>query len=104
MANIGFLLTMTGIAAAGGAIDAGTGFVSAMAMLLAGAVLMWFFREEEDKDGEEKDDCPDFGGGPVDKPACESTGGSGADPACGRRTGDPNADNGVSSREHYRGR
>lgn len=52
MANIGFLLTMTGIAAAGGAIDAGTGFVTAMAMLFAGAWLMWLFREE-DEDGED---------------------------------------------------
>lgn len=52
MAYIGFFLIMAGLAAAGGAIDAGTGFVTAMAMLFAGAELMWLFREE-DEDGED---------------------------------------------------
>lgn len=77
MANIGFLLTITGIAAAGGAIDVGTSFVSAMAMTFAGAALMWLFRED-DEDGEEKDDSPvPCGGGTVDKPAGEGAGGCG---------------------------
>lgn len=74
MEYIGFLLIMTGLAAAGGAIDRGDSLLGAVAMTAAGAALMWIFREEED--GEEEDDGPDPGGGHVvDKPAGEGTGG-----------------------------
>lgn len=75
MEYIGFLLIMTGLAAAGGAIDRGDSLFGAVAMTAAGAALMWFFREE-DKDGEEEDDGPDPDGGHVvDKPAGKGTGG-----------------------------
>lgn len=43
MSYIGFLLIMAGLAAAGGAIDMGTGLAAAMSMTAAGAALMWFF-------------------------------------------------------------
>lgn len=104
MAYIGFLLIMIGLAATGAALDGKGDIVCGVAMTIGGAWMMWLFREE-DEDGEEKDDGPDAcGGGTVDKPAGESAGGCGADQTCGRGTGDPDADNGVSSRDSYRGR
>ncbi len=73
--DIGFLLIMLGLAAAGGAIDRGDSLLGAMAMTAAGAVLMKIFREE-DKDGEEEDNGSDPCGSVfVDKPAGDRTGG-----------------------------
>ena len=78
MANIGFLLTMTGIAAADGALDHGTSLATAIAMTAAGAALMWLFREEGESEDEEEDNgAVSRGGSHVDKPAGESAGGHG---------------------------
>lgn len=77
MANIGFLLIMAGLAAAGGAIDMGTSLAAATSMTLAGAALMWFFREEgnDGEDGKEDNGSASCGGSLVDKHAGEGAGG-----------------------------
>ncbi len=98
MADIGFLLIMTGIAAAGGAIDKGDSLIGAMAMTAAGAVLMWLYREE-DGDGEKEDDGAASGGSsPVDKPAGEGTGGCETDPQRGGGRDISGSDNSILSR------
>lgn len=104
MAYIGFLLIMAGLAAAGGAIDRGDSLLGAVAMTAAGAALMRLYREE-DKDGEEEDNCPDPGSGAfVDKPAGEGPGGHGTDQAGGRRSAGQDVYDGVSPRGDYRDR
>lgn len=83
MAYIGFLLIMAGLAAAGGASDRGTGFLTAIMMVAEGAALMWLFMET-DEDGGENGDGPVSGGSLVDRPASESTEGSGGNKSAGR--------------------
>lgn len=78
MSYIGFFLIMAGLAAAGGALDTGTGLATAIAMTAVGAAIMQLFREE-DEDGEGKEDSHASGGGPVDKPDGESAGGTDAE-------------------------
>lgn len=76
MAYIGFYLCMIGLAAAGGALDRGDSLIGAIAMTVAGAVLMRLYREEsEDEESEEDSSAASGGSCPVDKPSGESGGG-----------------------------
>lgn len=103
MAYIGFYLVMAGLAAAGGALDHGTGMATAIAMTAAGAVLMWLFREEDESEDEEEDNgVVSRGGSHVDKPAGEGAGRLGADQTGGGGAGIQNADDRVSSRDGNR--
>lgn len=100
MAYIGFLFIMAGLAAAGGALDRGTSIATAIAMTVAGAALMWFFREEgESEDKKEDNGHASCGGSLMDKHAGEGAGVSGADQAGGGGAGIPDADDGVSPRD-----
>lgn len=102
MAYIGFLFIMAGLAAAGGALDRGTSLATAMTMTVAGAALMWFFREEGESEDEKEDNgAASCCGTHVDKHAGESAGGSGADQAGGGGAGIPDADHRISSRDGY---
>lgn len=82
MAYIGFFLIMAGLAAAGSAIDKGGSLATAVAMTVAGAALIWLFRETDEDDGE-NGDGPVSGGSLVDRPAGESTEGSGGEQISG---------------------
>lgn len=76
MAYIGFYLCMIGMAAAGGALDRGDSLIGAIAMTVAGAVLMRLYREEsEDEESEEDSSAASGGSCHVDKPSGESGGG-----------------------------
>lgn len=73
MAYIGFYLFMIGLAAAGGALDRGDSLIGAIAMTVAGAILMRLFREgSKDEEKEEDGGADSDGGVPVDKLPGES--------------------------------
>lgn len=105
MAYIGFYLVMAGLAAAGGALDHGTGMATAIAMTAAGAVLMWLFREEDESEDEEEDNgVVSRGGSHVDKPAGDGKGRHAADSRCGSRQGIYGDDDRILPRDHYSNR
>lgn len=101
MAYIGFLLIMTGLAAAGGAIDKGDSLIGAVAMTAAGAVLMWLYREEDEDGEKEGDGAASCGSCPVDKPAGKGTGGHAADPQRGGGRDISGPDDGILPREDH---
>lgn len=73
MAYIGFYFFMIGLAAAGGALDRGDSLIGAVAMTVAGAVLMKLYSEDSGDEEKEEDGGGDSGDGcPVDRPSGES--------------------------------
>lgn len=84
MAYIGFYFFMIGLAAAGGAVERGDSLIGEIAMTVAGAVLMWLYREES-RDEKSEEDMGAVSGGSsfVDKPSGGSRGGCGENTKCG---------------------
>lgn len=105
MAYIGFYLSMIGLAAAGGALDRGDSLSGAIAMTVAGAIMMRLFREGSKDEEKEKDGGADSGGGaPVDKLPGESGRGCTENTKRGGGRGVSDADNSLPSWKRYRDR